>query len=420
MVRNKKYLKRSYSKNVLTNYSTATNAPTVFPNFSTEKVNAMVDSDPVARGAVNHFIDKFMEGNFNVVKRESHEYDSEFEDLLYSKYKFRTEVLRKCALQLKYYNNAFVEIVRDTEGKTKSLNVLDTYTIEAITAPNGDPIKYESKIPDPNTGEKPSWDKKDIVWMKMGDRSVGYAPLDFKALYENLLSKEYVKRYVAWLWKTGQYRLIYSFKPGTRDPDIQSWMAYNRKHENNFSAPFIAKGELETKILRDMGETESIERLLKYYDSQTLILLRISPIDVGIPDASGRSNADAQSNSLGTTITSIKKLVQDYVNDELFPKMNKGNNLILFAPNDRFSEKQVFENIQIMKSINMTDEVVQEYLLDRGMVYKSKLFKEEPTMETIANPRDLDMAPSRSGKGEGEANKKVGTGSEGTTRDDQL
>lgn len=416
---NKRYIKRAYSKSPLRTYTYNVNEATVFPDFSFQAVLNMVDDDTTARGAITHFVDKCMEGQYNLIKKKTLKYDREFEFELNEKYMFRTNILRKEFLVGKLFNNAFVEIVRNTDKTPKGLNILDSMNVDPITEPNGDPIKYKSKTPSQKTGKYAYWNKEDIVWIKFGDRNGGFAPVDLKALWENLCAKSYIRRYVAWLWKTGQYRLIYNFKSAS-DKNIGDFLAYARKHDNNFKAPFITKGEMETKLLRDMRETESLVKLFEYYDGQTLILLRIPPIDAGIPDASGRSSSDAQNNNLSTHITSMKTVIEDKTNFELFPKMGHKENMLRFAPNDRFAVKQVFENIQIMQSMGMTNEVIQEYLADCGIFYKSTLFKPPEEVSPTENPRNLDSMPSRKGKGTGEANKKIGTGTQGTTRENQL
>jgi hypothetical protein len=378
----------------------------------------MVNNDPVARGALIHFVDKCMEGDRAIIKADSGEYDAEEEDRIEKKFKFRTLIERKIYLLGKLFNNVYIEIVKDTDNNTKSLNVLDSMNIEAVTEPNGDPISYLSRVHNAKTGKPATWTKDEIVWIKFGDRSIGYAPTDLRALWENLVMKSYIHRYVSWLWKTGQYRLIYNFK-NAADQDISDFLAYNRKHDNDYQTPMMVKGEMETKLLRDMKETSSLVELLKYLDGQTLILLRVPPIDAGIPDASGRSNSDAQSNNFSSHITSYKKVVEDYVNYELFPKINLGNTRLRYAPNDRFSEEQVLKNVQIMQSLMMSDEAIEEYMADRGMFFKTeKLFKELPLMSsTPNNPRGLDTAPSRTGKSPGAANKQQ---AKPTTRPDQL
>jgi len=150
--------------------------------------------------------------------------------------------------------------------------------------------------------------------------------------------------------------------------------------------------------------------------------MRVSPVDAGKPDESGRSNADASQNAGDAYITSLKKTVQDYVNFDLFKKMNLGNTLLVFEPNNRFSVTKLLENIQLMKSCGFTDEACKEYMESKGLYFKStKIFNlpnlpEEGASADISNPRDKDKFDSRQGKGSGEKNQNQ---TEITTRADQ-
>jgi len=417
----KQYLQRASSKNTLRNFVWNTSSATVYPDFSFDVLLSMIDNDPVARGALTHFVDKCMEGSYNIVKKEDFSFSRKDELNLDKQFNFRHDFLRKTFLMLKLYNNVFWEIIRKTNGETKDINVLDTYTIEPVTEPNGDTSSFKSKIPDAKTGKYPTWDKKDIVWVKVGDRCQGWAPVDMKALYETLTAKEYIRRYVAWLWKTGQYRVLYNFK-NAADKDITDFLVFTRRHDNNFKTPFVTKGEVETKMLRDIQETENITSLMKYYDSQILINMRIPPIDAGIPDATGRSNADAQSNNLSTHITSYKKAIADSLNWGLFPKINRGTMMLIFGPNDRFAEKSVLENIQIMQSVGFTNDAIKEYLADKGMFFESKLMKdpEDMMLPGTGNPRDKDNAPSRTGQSVDNKQKVIGSGENSSSRADQV
>ncbi len=424
----KKYLKRSDSRETLRFYTPNKDVATVYPEFSYQAIINMINNDPVARGAVNHFVDKCMEGNYNLVTKKDKKLDTEFGQLLENEYNFRTHVLRPIFLLGKLFNNVFIELVKKVEGDTKQINVLDTLNIDAITKPNGDPIKYVAKTPSKLTGKYPEWTDDEVTWIKFNDRRIGYAPIDLRALWENLLAKNYIKEFVAWLWKTGQYRVIYNFKSGARQQAIEDFLAFAKRNDHDFRVPFPIQGDLEMMMARDMNETSSIVELLKYYDNQTLILLRVPPVDAGVPDASGRSNADAQSNNLDTHIISMKKIVEDYISNDLFKKMKKEDKQLVFGPHDRFAEKQVFEDIQILSSINLTDEAIEEFLNTRGVYFKSKLFKEPEDMmlpmmggtdenNNPQNPRDKDNQPSRIGKGTGEANKNQ---DKPTTREDQI
>ena len=422
MVKRKRFIKRDFSKGVLRNLSWNPEGPTIFPDFSFDLVLQEIEHDPVARGAINHFVDKFMEGDYAIVRRKDRTYDWNAELVLEEKYMFRTKVLRKIALLGKLFNNVFLEIVRDSDGKTKAINVLDSSIIEPITDVNGDPVSYKSTKKDPVTGREPTWTKDEVVWIKFGDRTVGYAPVDLRALWENLLLKHYVRRYISWLWKTGQYRLVYNFENASSQ-DINDFLTYARKNDSHFHVPYILKGKLQTFLLRDMKETSSLIEMLSYLDSQTLILLRVPPIDAGIPDASGRSNADAQANNMETSIVSMKKTVEDYINFDLFPRINKSTQMLVFSPINRLAEQAVYKVAQTMNSMNIKDEVVEEYLKDKGLFYGNNNIFKEPMMDPITaaaqagNPRSKDNAPSRVGKSEMEGNAPQ---EEVTTREDQL
>ena len=426
MAARKETIKRAKSKGVLTSYSPTKGNATVFPKFRFDLVMALVDKEPLAKGAINHFVAKCMEGDYAVIDKDSMTYQKDEELRLEENYNFRTEVLRKIFLVGKYVQNVFLEIVKQdvvdsngiTSKKTKALNILDSSNVEAETKPNGDLLRLKSKIPDPVTGQYPTWDASEIVWIKFGDMTKGYAPVDLQALYETLVMKDYVRRYVAWLWKTGQYRLLYNPRAAS-DADIEDFISYLQKNEDDYQVPFIFKGELETKVLREIKETDSITSLLSYLDSQIMVLLRVPPVDVGVTDASGRSSADQQTNNLITSVTDYRKIVEDAISYDLFPKISKSKYLFRFGPADRFAIKQAYEIIQIMKSLNMEDDVCVEQLNDMGIFFKTnKVFKEpELVMGQEGNPRDKDMAPSRKGKGTGEGNKPQ---EEITTRPDQL
>jgi hypothetical protein len=407
----KKFIKRNFSKETLKTFTWNPEFATVTPNFSFQAVLELIENDTVARGALNHFVDKCMEGDYSIVKRADRKYDRNAELILEEKYMFRTKVLRKIFLLGKLFNNVFIEVVRETDGKTKSINILDSTNVDPITESNGDPIKYKSKLADPETGEYAEWSKKDITWVKFGDRTVGYAPVDMRALWDNLLLKSYVLRYVTWLWKTGQYRLMYNFENASNS-DIESFLAMARRNDDKFEIPFVAKGKLTTSLLRDMREIGSLIDMLKYLDSQTLILMRIPPIDAGIPDASGRSNADAQSNNIESTVTSWKKVVADYINYDLFTKINKATSTLVWGPMNRFAVKQLLEMAKTMKDLNMTDEAMTEFMNDNGMFFEAKMFN-EPQL----SPIEESMNGGFKKKDFGEGNEPQ---DEVTTREDQL
>lgn len=412
--------KKADSKEAIKSYWPTKWSATVTPDFDFDTALNMLDADPVASGAIEHYVDKAMEGDWAIIKRDTGKYNKAFEDQLFYKYDFETRVLRKIFYVGKLFNNVFLETVKNTDGSLKDTNILDSTNIEVITKSNGDVIEFKSKTPNPATGKYPTWTPEEVVWFKFSDRDGSYGHVAMQSLWNMMLMKRYITRFVTWLWETGQYRVIHNFASAD-EKVVSDFVAYNKKNESDFKQPFLVQGQYITSVLRDIKETESLVELLKYIDGQLLILLRIPPIDAGITDASGRSNSDAQSNNLSTHVKSRKKVVTTGINI-MFNLINHGNDAIVFAPTDRFEVKGVLENVQLMKSAGFTDSVCKEYMLDNGMVWQdSKVFNEPEEQDTkIKNPRDKDNMPSRIGKGVGEANEKVGTGNEGTTREDQL
>lgn len=421
MTKNTEIIKKTESKGSLRLWTNNISNASIYPDFNPLAVEELINNDPVARGALIHYTDKILEGDWAILNKSDRTYDQVTEDKLVFEHNFDTEVLSKIARSRKLYNYAFLEIVKKVDGSFKFLNVLDSYAIEVITEPNGDVIKFKSKIPNPKTGQYPTWEKDEIVWYKFGDRTVGYPPTDMRALWENLLMKDYIKRFVSWLWKTGQYRVIHNFESADQKV-VDDFIAYNRKNDDNFMMPFLSKGKMTTSMMRDMKETGDLVKLLEYLDGQTLILMRIPPIDAGIPDASGRSSSDAQSNNFNTHITSDKKIIAGITNTQLFPKIGLQDKMFIFAPNDRFQEKQIIDNINIMKNMGMKESIIKEYLMDKGMVFKdSELFEPLPELgQSVPGvKKDINTMPSRF-KGEGSPMSKVGTGESSSTRQDQL
>jgi len=419
MTKNKEFISKTDSKAPVRSWTPSSNSASLYPDFNPLAVEELINTDPVARAALQHFVDKVLEGDWAVLDRLTRKYNRTKEDELNFKFYFDSEIIAKIARSAKLFNSAFLEIVSLSDGRPKALNVMDTYLIEPITSPNGDVISFKSKLPNPSTGVYPTWTKDEMIWFKFGDRSLGYPPMDMRALQQNLLMKYFIRRFVSWLWETGQYRLSFNF--GSADNKVvDDFIAYNSKNDSDFKMPFISKGELEAKVLRDMKEQSDLIKMLEYLDGQTLILMRIPPIDAGIPDASGRSNSDAQSNNLNTHITGFKKVFAGTVNKDLFPKIGFGTQMLVFAPNDRFQEKQVIDNVNIMKNMGMKGSIIKEYMTDKGFVFDEDEFF-EPLLEvgTTGTTKDINTMPSRF-KGEGTGLNKVGTGEQSSTRPDQL
>ena len=87
----KDYIKRDNSKSPLLTFTYNTDVATIYPDFSFEAVLEMVNNDPVARGALNHKVDKCMEGDINIVDKKTLKLDRSTELNLQDKFNFRND-----------------------------------------------------------------------------------------------------------------------------------------------------------------------------------------------------------------------------------------------------------------------------------------------------------------------------------------
>ena len=416
-----RFLTRENSKAVLEDYRLNDKFQTLFPKFDLHVADKVVYNDPVVLGALKQFVDKFMEGGYKLLKKDDKSLDVQTKDRLEHDFLFSSNVLRAIAIQGFKYQNAFLEIVRGQgSGEVIGLNVLDAKNIQPITKPNGDPLKYKWKVPNPKTDIKyPEWSKDEVIWIKFYDSSEGWSPVDIQSLYKWVSLKVAIRNYVNWLWSTGQYRVVHNFKEAKKGQDdtLDDFLAFMSKHDHDPTKPFITQGDYNVFQTRDMKETDYYVQLLKYIDQQILICVRVPPIDAGIPDASGRSNADAQSNNFSTTMSAWKKVLKNAFDSRLFPLLYKGNTVIVWSPNDRFQKKQIIDELNTFVNAGFSEEFIEEYMRESGMIYDvKKLFKEKED----GVKKDIDLMPSRHNIDSGEAQESHGSGESSTTREEQL
>ena len=416
---NNGFLIRENSKSALAKFNNAENEQTIFPNFDLTKTAELIFADPIVNGVEKQFIDKCMEGRYFFLKKDTEEVEDSFYNLMETFYSFRVKVLRPLFLQAFRYRNAFIELVRG-EGTNNviGINVLDAKYIQPVTKPNGDVIKYKWKIEDPTSKKQPEWTPEEVIWLKFYDSSEGWSPVDMKALYSWVLLKNSMRKYVNWLWATGQYRVLYQLTDAKNKEAQDDFLSFMEANDEDPTQPFLYRGEIEAKMTRSMAETNDFLGLFRYIDQQILVCLRMPPIDAGIPDASGRSNADAQSNNLVTSVAGIKDVVRDGVTNGLLKIMNKGNTIMVWGPHDRFHKKQIIDELNIFKNMGMSEEALKEYMVNNGIVFKTKKLFEEPENKESVGKKDIDLMPSRF-NGEGSEMNKIGTGEEASTREDQ-
>jgi aminopeptidase N len=97
----REFLTRDNSRSALTNYNSAVDEQTIFPNFDLGTASEIVYSDPIVSGAEKHFVDKLTEGRHFFVDKEDGSFDSQLTQRLEEEFssKYPWEIYRNVPVQ---------------------------------------------------------------------------------------------------------------------------------------------------------------------------------------------------------------------------------------------------------------------------------------------------------------------------------
>ena len=356
------------------------------PRFSTEKVLSVVRNDPLVRGAIITLVDKTLESSWRITPM-SKEKENILKKLRFSK------VLKKVLYNLILYNNAYVEIVKQGD-KVTDLNVLETSLMKIESKDNGDILLYFQEAG--TRDRRPEWLPDKLTHYKIDDfTSNVWAETNIEAIYETILVKDYIRQWLQWFFGTNQMRPAYNIKDAA-GVKVDELISYLKGSEKNLTKPLIFEGELDIKFLISFAnEGKSLMDVLNWCDNQILMLLQVPPIAIGLPDASGRSNSVEQYTALNIRIHSLQESLEEITTYDLFKKIGFENYEFEFGVLDESTRKSVFENVQLMRNSQFSDEAIVEYLESQGVVFK--------TSKVLKTPEELALM----------SNKDLGTGNEG-------
>ena len=389
----------------------------LMPEFDRDKVLEAVRKDSTVIAGITTLVDKSIEYGWKIHGSDGKSKQVTFEKLL-ENLKFK-KLLRQILYNLYTYNNVFIENVKDGNGKIKELHVLETTQTEPVADEHGEVIGYVQVIPDAKPNTYPSWTPEEITHIAATKLTTGiWGELDIQAVYTSVLIKQYIYAYLGWLFGTNQFRGFHNIKNAS-DEQVKEFISYLKRSENDISKPLIAYGDIEYQVLRDFKDGTTILDLLNKCDDNILTLLQVPPVMMGKPGDSNRSNSDAQSNSLATRVGSMQRLVEDSFDIDLFPKMGYEKVQLTFSPINKLGITRILENAERMKVMGFKVKKIEEYLKLEGFPIDGSLFEpislNEPTQE-----KSEDMFPSRQRKIPDEASERIGTGEEGTTKEEQL
>jgi len=389
----------------------------LMPEFSREKVLEAVRTDGTVIAGITTLVDKSIEYGWKIHgkdgKSKELKFDQSLKDLKFKK------LMRQILYNLYTYNNVFIEIVKDGNGKVKELHLLETTQTEPVADKHGKVVGYIQVVPDEDPSGFPSWTPEEVTHIAATRLTTNiWGELDIQSIYTSVLIKQYVYAYLGWLFGTNQFRGFHNIKNAS-DDQVKQFISYLKRSENDITKPLIAWGDVEYQILRDFKDGDSILSLINKCDDNILTLLQVPPVLMGKPGDSNRSNSDAQTMSLATRVSSIQKLCEDSFENDLFVKMGYKKVVLTFNPINKVGMTRLLENAERMKTMGFKDKKIEEYLKLEGFPIDGSLF-EIVHVDKPDEEKSEDMFPSRKRKLPDEMQKKVGSGEEGSTREDQL
>ena len=393
------------------------------PKFSLGLARSIVLNDPLVSAALETEANKVIEGGWGIRTGRKADGDT-IENRFRRKYKF-SSLLHTLTRNIRF-QDGLIEIAH-SEGEVADLNLLNPSEIDVKAKSNGDvEFYYQEYVKD----EEPSirkWDEKNIVHIKLKDNILNlWGDSDLQVAYETVLIKDFIRKFLSWLFGTNQFRNHVGFKQTVSTEQLKQFVSFYKEGEQSYGKPAITDGEVTIQAMRELKDMEQLTTILDYCDKELMRLLQQTGLSLG-EGSGGRSDGDGLSDTQRTSIKAIQRIISEQVNYDLFPKLGFPTTVeFFFKPLDRLTEKSIFEIIEVMKRSMFTDEAIEEFMQKQGLTFETeKLFNEpEPEMAagapTPAQRSKKDASASRVKKGAGEGNKRIGTGQASTTRAEQV
>jgi len=380
------------------------------------KINNILDSmfrkDEVLSGAVTTKVDAVTNAGFrwNVSNERNFK---KARDLL------TEELERQIYFNLFFYGNAFVEIERNNAGNPVGFHLVETHSIRPVDMEgHGEIDYYKQRI----NGEEITIPEQDIYHFQM-DRisSSVWAEIPVRPLAKGIAVKHHVKNHLHKLFKQQMFRPVMQYPEGVDEDEVKLGISYFKETLRDPDKPFVSFGGVEYAQMMDFENAEDFNSLIHLIDNATLIRMQVPPIMAGLPDNSGRSSGEQQTyKAFNTHIRGSMRLIADGWKG-LFEKAGLTGVERVPKPLDGKSETDVIDLAVKLKALGANRNKLVEFMQKQGVDIDDDFFDEDLYSGNPDNNVETNAtAPSRDGKNDGEMNERVGTGSEGTTRRDQI
>jgi len=279
------------------------------------------------------------------------------------------------------YGDAFLEL-RFTDGNLSELHVLETTEMKIIYDEHGTILGYVQTPSTPIKGKEKIYFKPDeVVHFKLkeiGSRVYSYTPL--KSIKREYATKKYAGNYLNRIFVNFPPRLMYVLKTASKE-QTKSFINNLKVAKQQPHKDLVGWGEIDVKETGVFDFSNGMVEILNHLRTEILMITKVPPIWIGIPDNSNRSNSEAQIRSFETRVKSIQNKIASAINKQLLPSLgfSKKSIKFMFNPFSLMEEKSVLENAKVLKELGLDDDSLLTYVKEKGIQLRpeAKIEKQE-------------------------------------------
>lgn len=343
------------------------------------------------------------------------------------------QLRRQILWNLYAYGNCFLELVRNGARKVVELHVLETTEMEIVDEEgHGVPNQYIQRPRRATTSKMTGSQRnivefppEDIVHFRLDRLTTSlWAEIPVRPLDMYVATKIRAKQHFHTQYKQNLFRNSFMFPEGSDEDDVRKSVAFLKEALEDPNKPLVMYGGISSENFTTAQDFAAHLDLINKIDSAILSQLQVPPIMAGLPDNSGRASGEQETyKAFNTHIRGVQRLFESVMNDVLLPRLGFTGITYKFGELDRKSEKDVVEMMIQLKALGAKPDKLAKFARDNGMNLDDDFFNEafyEAPSKADNDAMTNQTAPSRANLEEGEGDNNVGTGSESTTREDQL
>jgi hypothetical protein len=415
---------KGFGRDAISSVSGRKGSVGITPEYPLYKAKYHVQNDETLYGAIVTKVDATVNNGWFLTGTNKQELERARK--LFSKRKFTSSVLRPLCYSLYLNGNSFVEVVADDDDGDPGMYIVETSQVEIYDeSGHGIATKYVQRV----TGDVTpvEWTPEEMVHFRLDRFNTSlWAEVPVRPLEKYLELKKEVKAHLYRLFKSNAFRSVISFPEKTVDEDVNRSIAEYKLAAKDPNRPFLWFGGVEQSVLQDFKDGPQFIEVINLCDHAMLVQLQVPPIMAGVPDASGRASGEQQTyKAFNTHIRSAMNTLQEIISSELLPKLGFKSVQFHFNELDAKSEKDIMEMAVQLKALGAKPDKFTAWLQGQGIAVDDDFFDPEffqsPVQQSKQEQNAISNksgAPSR--KGANGARKSIGTGSESSTREDQI